>query len=141
MVRLYDGRLPFLIVFELTKKGEPHVHIALRAKWIDMFWLSREMEALTGAPIVDVDRINDLGRVAYYVSKYMSKAPERFEGCKRYWRSLDWLDCAEPDDDARAAEGDGWRIIWKPFDQIIQSMTARGWKVIHHRYSAELWPP
>lgn len=84
-------RIPFLSVFEETKKDEPHLHILCRLKWIPQQWLSDEMRAEIGAPIVDIRRVNSRKKAAAYVTKYIGKSPTRFEGCKRYWRSLDWF--------------------------------------------------
>jgi hypothetical protein len=84
-------RLPFLAVFEETKAGEPHLHILCRLKWIPQDWLSDQMKAEIGAPIVDIRRVESKKKVASYVAKYVGKNPEKFGGCKRYWRSLDYL--------------------------------------------------
>ena len=85
------GSLPFLAVFERTKKGWPHVHIVARCKWLDQKWLSDMMRDLIGSPVVDVRRVSGVSKVAHYITKYISKNPERFKGVKRYWRSLDYL--------------------------------------------------
>lgn len=83
--------LPFLCVFEKTKKGWPHLHIVGRCKWLDQKWLSKRMRELTNSPIVDVRRVHGTGKVANYVTKYIGKDPSRFKGTKRYWRSQDYL--------------------------------------------------
>ena len=86
-----NKKIPFLAVFEETKKDEPHLHILARLKWIPQDWLSEQMQAEIGAPVVDIRRVNSGKKAAGYVSKYVGKNPEKFEGCKRYWRSLDWF--------------------------------------------------
>lgn len=86
-----NKKIPFLAVFEETKEGEPHLHILLRAKWIPQTWISDRMAELMDAPIVHITQLNSKKKAARYVSKYIGKNPERFEGCKRYWRSLDWF--------------------------------------------------
>lgn len=85
------GSLAFLVVFEATKLGWPHLHIVARCKWIDQKWLSRRMGALIGSPYVWVNRIDGIERVAAYIAKYIGKNPHRFIGTKRYWRSQDYL--------------------------------------------------
>lgn len=82
--------LPFLAVFEKTKAGEPHLHILLRCKWMSQRWLSEQMDALIGAPIVDVRRVDGVKKIAAYVAKYVGKDPTRFVGAKRYWSSQDY---------------------------------------------------
>lgn len=86
---------PFIAIFERTKAGWPHLHILLRCRFIAQAWYSRTMDRLIGAPIVDVRFIQDTGRVAAYVAKYISKCPEAFERCKRWWRSHDYSVDAE----------------------------------------------
>lgn len=81
---------PFIAIFEATKKGWPHLHVLMRCRFISQKWYSDTMRRLIGAPIVDVRFIQDTGRVAAYVSKYVSKAPEAFNHCKRWWRSHDY---------------------------------------------------
>jgi hypothetical protein len=81
---------PFIAIFEATKRGWPHLHILMRCKFIPQRWFSATMDRLIGAPIVDVRHIDELGRVAAYVAKYVSKAPTAFKGCKRWWRSHDF---------------------------------------------------
>lgn len=84
--KLHDNQsLPFIAIFEKTKSGEPHLHILSRCNWIDQAWLSQEMKAQIDAPVVDIRRINSRKKAAGYVSKYIAKDPEKFEGTKRYW--------------------------------------------------------
>lgn len=83
-------RLPFLAVFEATKKGEPHLHILMRAPFIPQVWISEQMKDLTNAPICDIRRIKNQGMAAAYVTKYIGKAPYKFGTLKRYWCSQDW---------------------------------------------------
>ena len=82
--------IPYFCVFEATKKGEPHLHILARVKWIDQRWLSNQMRLLTGAPIVDIRQVRSIKEAASYISKYIGKAPHRFATCKRYWRTRSW---------------------------------------------------
>lgn len=83
--------LPFLAVFEETKRGWPHVHIVARCGWLSQKWLSKRMGELTGSPVCWVNRLTSARKVARYVTKYIGKNPHRFDGTKRYWRSLDYL--------------------------------------------------
>ena len=102
--------IPFLAVFEKTKRGEPHLHILLRVKWLDHRWVSNVMRELIGAPIVDIRRVRSAKQAAAYVAKYVGKDPVTFDGCKRYWRSQDWELFAANDDDAPAPEPATFRV-------------------------------
>jgi hypothetical protein len=83
-------RIAYLTVFEKTKRGEPHLHILGRWRYIPQKWISDQMADLIGSPIVDIRRVKDKRAIASYVSKYIAKDPTKFEGCKRYYRSQDY---------------------------------------------------
>ena len=102
--------IPFLAVFEKTKRGEPHLHILMRVKWLDQRWVSGVMRELIGAPIVDIRRVRSAKQAAAYVAKYVGKDPVPFDGCKRYWRSQDWELFAANDDDAPEPEAATFRV-------------------------------
>lgn len=87
----HKEELEYLCVFEVTKAGEPHLHVLCRSSWIDQKWLSDQMKAEMDAPIVDIRRVNNPKKAATYVAKYVSKQPEKFPGTKRYWRSLHYF--------------------------------------------------
>lgn len=84
------SELPYFCVFEATKNGEPHLHILCRVKWISQTWLSDQMKRLMLAPIVDIRRVRDKTKLAYYISKYCGKDPHRFQTCKRYWTTRNY---------------------------------------------------
>jgi hypothetical protein len=118
--------IPFLAVFEKTKRGEPHLHILARCEWIDQAWLSEQMNTRIGAPIVDIRRINSRKKAAGYVAKYAGKNPERFQGTKRYWRSQDWEVSPHPEaEDEDQPKGD-WYIVPERFGNYLAMVTAQG---------------
>jgi hypothetical protein len=45
-------RAEYLIVFEGTKMGWPHLHVLWRGPWIDQKWLSAQMHDLHDSPVV-----------------------------------------------------------------------------------------
>lgn len=93
-------KLPYLAVFEATQKGEPHLHVICRVRWISQTWLSGQMLMLMKAPVCDIRRVYRPGQVASYITKYVGKDPHRFGSCKRYWCTQDWdlSDFVKPDD-------------------------------------------
>lgn len=103
------AKVPFLAVFEATRRGEPHLHILCRVPWIDQRWLSDQMADLIGAPIVDIRRVRSKAKIAAYVAKYVGKAPHRFKGTKRYWRTQDWQLVKETVED----DGTFWSSVWE----------------------------
>lgn len=123
------GTMPFLAVFEATKKGWPHIHIVARAKWLSQKWLSKRMATLIDSPHVDVRRVHGKSKVAAYVSKYVGKNPHRFAGVKRYWRSLDYLlppleTPYDPWDDCPS-----WEVIRTFWLFLACELKRDGWKV------------
>ena len=79
--------VPFIVVFERTKKGFPHMHILMRAPFMPQEWLSEQMDDLIDAPIVDIRQIKSRKMAFWYITKYLGKDLAAFEGCKRWWRS------------------------------------------------------
>lgn len=130
--------LDFLAVFEATKRGWPHLHIVARCKWIDQAWLSARMDALTGSPIVDVRKIKDAKTLAHYVSKYIGKNPFRFQGVKRYWRSLKFLAPAPLDDPPVMDLGERWEPIDCNWRHMVEVLETHGWVASWERTSATL---
>lgn len=83
-------KLPFLCVIEKHKSGWPHMHLLLRCTYISHklirdWWIER-----FDSPVIWINRLTSEARAAHYVTKYLAKAPEVFEGCKRYWSSQDY---------------------------------------------------
>jgi len=123
----------FMAVFEATKKGEPHLHIVARLKWVDQRWLSAQMAALNDSPIVDLRRIRQADRAATYVAKYLGKDPHRFKGTKRFWTSLDWLDAAAKKEDRPQLFGDHWQVERKTLERLELELLEEGFSVIRTR--------
>lgn len=83
--------MQYLVVVELTKRGEPHLHIMVRGGRVPHAELSKFMLAAIGAPVVDVRMVREATQVAQYVAKYISKRPIKLGSLKRYWRSLGYF--------------------------------------------------
>ncbi len=126
--------IPYLCVFEATKRGEPHLHILCRVKWIDQRWLSHQMRDLTGAPIVDIRQVKSQKQVAHYISKYIGKEPHRFATCKRYWRTQNWRIIQvvhEPDD---SIWSDTWYTLNNSLNGLIRVWERLGYTVAWQRH-------
>jgi len=79
--------IQYIAVFELTKKGWPHLHILARCSFLAQSWLSDRLREYADSPIVDVRTVKSRKRAAWYIAKYTAKAPTKIDGCKRYWRT------------------------------------------------------
>lgn len=140
-VRLDNGKLPFIVVFEETEAGEPHVHIGARAHWIEQSWLSIQLGDLIDAPCVDIRGIKSVSGVASYVAKYMSKAPRCWPGCKRYWRSQDYALTPVQEADELVVLDSHVERFEQPVESVVAAAVVRGWRAEWLGVSARLWRP
>jgi hypothetical protein len=115
--------LEYLAVFEATKNGEPHLHILCRSAWIGQRWLSKQMQALTASPIVDIRVVRPGSGYSRYVTKYVGKDPHRFAQCKRYWYSPGYPRRDEPDKPGDAFGPSFWRV-----QDLSVAQVARQWR-------------
>jgi hypothetical protein len=68
------GRLEYIRVLEQTKRGYPHYHLLLRSPWIDYDTAKAKWEQLTGAWMIDIQKIKKDERNIRYITKYLTKA-------------------------------------------------------------------
>lgn len=134
----------FMAVFERTKLGEPHLHIVQRGAFMAQKWLSRQLEELIGAKIVDIRYIRSKKTVAYYIFKYIGKEPFQFGTLKRYWRSRKFLPMTAKEKKALRNKGARFYVIdyhWKSyFVWILNNLTVTGLAVSAHGFEMD-WPP
>lgn len=116
------GEIEYLAVFEETKRGEPHLHILLRAPFIPQRWISETMDELISAPIVDIRRVGHKRNVVRYVSKYLAKGPKPFSNLKRYWSSQGYDLNEERKQNRKDRTDTGWRIWQEPLFIIVEWM-------------------
>lgn len=111
-MRKYKMRkLPFLAVVEAHKSGYPHLHILLRSKFIDWFYIRDVMAELIDSPRINIKRATNKAGVAAYCAKYCTKCAVKFGTAKRYWQSRDYdLRERDPDDERRKGQG-GWSVF------------------------------
>lgn len=127
-------KIPYFCVFEATKNGEPHLHVLARVGWIGQKWLSKQMALLMNAPVVDIRRVRNKKKLAYYISKYCGKEPHRFATCKRYWTTRSWeLVKFQP------AEAPGrwhyrWRLVRTPLSALAEDWRSQGYEVDETRH-------
>ena len=86
-----ERSLQYFVVPEATKKGWPHLHIAIRAPWISLKKLRALLAAEIQSPVVKLIVLDGIHRVAAYLAKYLGKGPHQFGTMKRYWKTLSWL--------------------------------------------------
>ena len=138
--RYHYKTIPYLCVFEATKKGEPHLHILARCAWLDQKWLAEIMTRLVGAPVCWVTRVKNKKRAAYYVSKYCGKDPHRFPLTKRYWQTRDYE--VEPmKEDPNAPELNGhWWIAQQSHYRFCEDYQRMGYRMEQYRSHTLFYP-
>ncbi len=67
------GEFEYAVVFELTKKGTPHMHILQRGTYIPVAWLKREWTKHGLGHIVHIQKIRHQGHAAVHAVKYLGK--------------------------------------------------------------------
>jgi len=112
-------KIPYFVVFEATRKGEPHMHILCRVAWISQQVLSNFMKEEIDAPIVDVRRCKNARSAARYVAKYVGKAPGKFGSCKRYWQTRDYDQPDDLDKVRKTRKEEGWLIVQKTIEEYL----------------------
>lgn len=124
----YD-RFEYLVVMEATKRGEPHLHILCRAKFIPQKWLSDQWADIVGAPIVDIRKIRSASMAASYVAKYIGKDPHKFGTLKRYYRSQRWRAPPAAKPDAELWRGAETRVLRSAPHIIVAVWLSAGWTI------------
>lgn len=72
-IRRAYGEFEYLRVLEITKRGWPHYHFVARCKYLPQQIISGWWDQLTGAPIVDIRKIDRSADAYWYVTKYLGK--------------------------------------------------------------------
>lgn len=121
--------IEYFAVFEATKQGEPHLHVLMRAPYIPQAWLSERMKELLGSPIVDIRFIDNAGRAAHYVSKYVGKRPGKFGTLKRYWHSKGYSPEQSIPRDKDEISLTQWYVVKRPLWMIADDLKHMGWDV------------
>jgi hypothetical protein len=123
--RFKGNEIAYLAVFEETKKGEPHLHMLMRAPFIPQRWISDQMSELIEAPIVDIRRVTNPRLAAQYVAKYVAKGPKAFGSLKRYWKTKNYVTRSKDEQERQNEKGSGWRPVNEPL-----FIVAEGWRTL-----------
>lgn len=128
-------KVPFIAVWEATKRGAPHLHIFMRGRYLHQKWLSEQMDDLINSPVVDIRKIQNKDKAANYVTKYITKAAKQFAGCKRYWRSQDWQLEKKENPNGPDPEGTYWTKSGGNLSQTLEALLLQGgWAAPKGRY-------
>lgn len=127
--KLSRKSIPFMAVIEKHKSGWPHLHLLLSTNYIHHDLIRKWWVARFDSPMVFISRLHNPKRAAKYVTKYLSKAPEKFEGVKRYWRSKDYKPPSPEDRRPEHTDDTWWEAIsWRPL-AMVEAATIDGARV------------
>lgn len=133
--------IPYFVVFEKTKKGQPHLHIFLRSKFIPHKWLSAQMDELLNSPVVGIERVKNKKKASAYVTKYISKDVAKFDGCKRYWTSQDWELKKNKYKKPEPERGVSWENFPKSAYQVLNMYAQVGYEIWMAKVGWYAWRP
>lgn len=102
-------RFEYVMVWEQTRKGWPHLHVLVSGPWIEQAWLSRQWDDLTGAAIVDIRYVRSGVKTASYLSKYLTKELRAPRGHHRWRKSFDYFPDDTPPPQAHQPSEFSWR--------------------------------
>lgn len=102
------GEFEYLCVWELTKKGTPHIHMLQRGDFVPKKELSKIWCKYTGSFIVDMRQIWNEKSIYAYLTKYMGKSigktAEALNGMRVIQKSQNYVILPEDDTDAGDVE-------------------------------------
>jgi len=127
------ARFEYFAVWEATKAGWPHLHMAARGASLPQRWLSGQWRELTGAAVVDIRRVQHADQLATYLAKELAKAPTAPAGMKRFRCSRAFLQGQRLTSWLRPPTGSKWQVV--PVDTACQAdvWRAQGKVVyVHH---------
>jgi hypothetical protein len=137
--RQYGERnIEYLAIVEATKRGEPHLHILLRAPYIPQSLISSIMGELIDSPIVDIRRIKGSRQIIQYVAKYVTKSPHHFGTGKRYWSSYRWEIPTDPNPDREDYFATKWRLDHRHISNVARYLVLELGMMLHSD-SGDLW--
>jgi hypothetical protein len=121
--------LPFIAIMERHVSGWPHLHLLLRAKWLDQKLLSNWMKELADGPNVWIEHLDKSHKAVVYCAKYCGKCAQKIGTSKRYWQSRDYDQREKPEPKIKFAPGEGWEM-W-PYDlyRMSQNWQQMGYSV------------
>lgn len=122
-------KITFLAVFEHHKSGWPHLHILLRGSFIDHRIIRNWWKSRFDSFQIDIRFVANSRQRASYVTKYVSKAPQGFGSCKRYWCSQDWDPPKKENDTPAGSEFAWWESVTVNPIGIIRMALGDGAKV------------
>ncbi len=128
MRRTFPGQeWAYVMVWEQTKKGWPHIHALVRSPYIPLAFLSKAWAHLTGAPVVDIRPANRDLRLHAYLIKYLTKRLAAPRGFRRFRTSYHAIDPMPPKHNGDDPDGRRWSFHWIAIQEAWALLQALGY--------------
>ncbi len=146
-IRKKIGTFEYVAIWELTKKGFPHLHILQRGDFLPKKWLDYQLPKFGFGPISWLKKIHNGPQAAHYVTKYLAKGFDRsgyldiFD--RRIWASQKYFDVVpdppkeNPDDVVKCYR------VHASVDRILKHLIkSNAWRVYIHESNRAyiVWP-
>jgi len=125
-----EGAKGYVRIVELTKAGNPHLHLALDCRYIHQSVISRWWRELTGSAVVDIRTIRSDRGLARYLAKYLTKAHETLTSRRKWSQSRAFLPPVPP----KKLEPDELPLAWSWRKGQLADVEA--WYAAEDAYSA-----
>lgn len=133
--RIMGFNIPYWVGCERTpSNGYPHLHVALRCKYLPQKLIKKIWDELGMGYIVDIRKVWSVGGIMHYFTKYMGKGLARYIShkggvrhvSKRYWKSRNWI---LPDTKKEKKEyvRRPWKYARVDRDELILQAAKRGY--------------
>lgn len=74
MIRRKAGTFEYVGIWEVTKRGYPHLHILQKGEFVPWHWLKAVLPRCGFGPICSVKKVYKSSQAAHYVTKYLAKS-------------------------------------------------------------------
>lgn len=119
--------ITYVLIWERTKAGWPHIHTLLKCDYIAQRYLSKLWAHYTGAKIVDIRKVFKQPHMRTYLEKYLLKelaAPKHF---KRFRASRNALNPPPPKFHSEDDPPYTWRYYWLSMQMVYGELETQGY--------------
>lgn len=128
-----SARIEYVLVWEKTKAGWPHIHALLEAPLVSKHWLSHTWNELTGSFVVDLQTVNSKTHAITYIAKYLTKDPAVPPGFRRWRRSAGMFRHHKPPLHHQLPRLTSWRLIHRSEAAFRATLILHGFEALQYK--------
>lgn len=118
-----------LETWEAAPNGRPHLHLAVRTKFLPVKPLRAWMRHKIGSPELKIKPIPDGRAAAGYITKYIGKGADKFRGLARYSCTRDWDQREKPQDPVPELAGVRSELIDERPVAYVHRHLSQNWRI------------